>query len=99
MHSDAGLFQKSEMADPDSLGKLAKRRETLMTATNAMVIAILLRPEEAGRILGFSRSKIYQLLASGELPSIRAGKSVRVPRLALEKWIEANTTGGELRSA
>jgi len=68
-----------------------------MTVANVMTIAILLKPEEVGRILDLSRSKTYQLLASGELPSIRAGKSIRVPRAALEKWIETNTTGGEVR--
>jgi excisionase family DNA binding protein len=62
-------------------------------------VAILLRPEEAGRILGFSRSKVYGMLAAGELPSVRLGKSVRVPRAALEKFIEENTTGGEIRQS
>jgi excisionase family DNA binding protein len=68
-----------------------------MTVMNALTMAILLRPEEAGRLLGFSRSKMYGMLAAGELPSIRAGKSVRIPRAALERWIEENTTGGEVR--
>lgn len=68
-----------------------------MTIANAMTIAILLKPEEVSRILDLSRSKTYQLLASGELPSIRAGKSIRVPRAALERWVEANTRGGEVR--
>jgi excisionase family DNA binding protein len=69
-----------------------------MSTIQAMV-AILLRPEEAGKMLGFSRSKVYGMLAAGELPSIRAGKSVRIPRAALEKWIEVNTTGGEIRQS
>ena len=68
-----------------------------MSAMQVAMIAILLRPEEAGKMLGFSRSKVYGMLAAGELPSIRAGKSVRVPRAALERWIEENTTGGEAR--
>jgi excisionase family DNA binding protein len=68
-----------------------------MSIANIMTLAVLLKPEEVGRILDLSRSKTYQLLASGELPSIRAGRSIRVPRAALERWIEANTTGGEIR--
>lgn len=68
-----------------------------MTVGNAAVLAILLRPEEAAQLLGICRAKAYGMIASGELPSIRAGKSVRVPRLALERWIDANTTGGEIR--
>jgi excisionase family DNA binding protein len=71
-----------------------------MSMIQAAIVAILLRPEEAGRMLGFSRSKVYGMLAAGELPAIRAGKSVRIPRAALERWIEENTVGGQgLRSA
>jgi excisionase family DNA binding protein len=39
------------------------------------------------------------MLAAGELPSIRAGKSIRIPRVALERWVELNTTGGEIRQS
>ena len=49
---------------------------------------LLLRPAEAAEAIGIGRSKIYQLLASGELPSIRVGSSVRVPVDALRAWIE-----------
>ena len=59
-----------------------------MSMIQATMVAMLLRPEEAGRMLGFSRSKVYGMLAAGELPSIRAGKSIRIPRGALERWID-----------
>jgi excisionase family DNA binding protein len=49
---------------------------------------ILLRPIEAAEAIGIGRSKVYELLASGELPSIRIGGSVRVPVDALRAWIE-----------
>ena len=48
---------------------------------------LLLRPIEAADAIGISRSKIYELLASGELPSIRIGGSIRLPVLALKEWI------------
>jgi excisionase family DNA binding protein len=48
---------------------------------------LLLRPTEAAEILGFGRSRLYELLASGQLPSIKVGKSIRVPTAALEKWV------------
>jgi len=50
---------------------------------------LLLRPVEAAEAIGISRSKIYELLASGELPSVRIGASVRVPVEALRAWIAA----------
>ena len=49
---------------------------------------LLLRPIEAAEAIGIGRSKAYELLASGELPSIRIGSSVRVPVDALRAWIE-----------
>lgn len=48
---------------------------------------LLLRPIEAAEAIGIGRSKVYELLASGELPSIRIGSSVRVPVDALRDWI------------
>jgi excisionase family DNA binding protein len=48
---------------------------------------LLLRPVEAAEAIGIGRSKVYELLASGELPSIRIGGSVRVPVDALRAWI------------
>ena len=48
---------------------------------------LLLRPAEAATALGIGRTKVYELIAAGELPSIRIGASVRVPVAALEAWI------------
>jgi excisionase family DNA binding protein len=49
---------------------------------------LLLKPEEAAAALGLCRSKTYGLLADGTLPSIRVGRSVRVPAEALREWVE-----------
>jgi excisionase family DNA binding protein len=51
---------------------------------------LLLRPAEAAELLGISRSKTYEMLAAGELPSIRVRSSIRVPHQALVQWIEEN---------
>ncbi|HZU60732.1 MAG TPA: helix-turn-helix domain-containing protein [Solirubrobacteraceae bacterium] len=59
-----------------------------------MSVVELLRVEEAARLLRIGRSKLYQLLARGELPVVRIGRSVRIPRRALEEWIEAHTVSG-----
>ena len=50
----------------------------------------LLRVTEVATILGMTKSRIYELIASGTLPSIRIGRSVRVPRAALYDWIASN---------
>lgn len=42
---------------------------------------------EAAKMLGISRGLAYQLVKTGEIPSVRFGKRVLVPRLALEKLL------------
>lgn len=49
---------------------------------------LLYRPAEAAELLGVGRSKVYALLAAGAIPSVRVGKSVRVPAAALRRWVE-----------
>jgi putative molybdopterin biosynthesis protein len=53
----------------------------------------LLRPEDVQRILRIGRSKVYEMIARGELPVIRIGRVVRVPRRELEHWIEDRNSG------
>lgn len=45
---------------------------------------LALSVEEAGALLGISRDLAYDLVARGELPSVRLGRRVVVPRKALE---------------
>ena len=56
---------------------------------------LLLRPAEAGELLGIGRSTVYQLIDAGDLPSIRIGRSVRIPLKALHDLIDSQleTTG------
>ena len=53
--------------------------------------AWLLDSREVARLLGISRTKTFQLMASGQLPTIRLGRSVRVPAVALFEWIGSRT--------
>jgi excisionase family DNA binding protein len=52
---------------------------------------LLLTPEETGHVLRLNRARTYTMLASGALPSIRIGRSVRVPVEALRAWIAQQT--------
>lgn len=49
---------------------------------------LLLRPEEAAQVLGIGRSTLYELMAAGEVESVRIGKSRRIPIAALEDYVE-----------
>ena len=49
---------------------------------------LLLRIPETAEMIGLGRSKTYELVANGTIPSIRIGKSVRVPVMELKRWLE-----------
>jgi excisionase family DNA binding protein len=53
---------------------------------------MLLTVPEAARLLRVSRAFAYELIARGELPVLRLGRRVLVPREALEQHIRAATT-------
>jgi excisionase family DNA binding protein len=55
---------------------------------------LLLRPVEAAEAIGIGRSKVYELIARGDLPSVRIGASVRVPVDALRAWIARQLEAG-----
>jgi excisionase family DNA binding protein len=55
---------------------------------------LLLRPEEVARALSISRSAVYRLISDGQIPSVRVGKSVRVPRVAIAEWLNARVALG-----
>ncbi len=50
--------------------------------------SMLLCTEDVVRELRIGRTKVVAMIGSGELPVIRIGRSVRVPRAALGRWIE-----------
>ena len=52
---------------------------------------ILLKVSEVVEMTGLCRSKVYLMIASGELPSIRFGRAVRVPAEGLRALIRRNT--------
>jgi excisionase family DNA binding protein len=52
---------------------------------------LLLTPEETAQVLSVGRSKVYELLASGELTSVRIGGSRRIPVHAVTTFIERLT--------
>jgi excisionase family DNA binding protein len=47
-----------------------------------------LKVPEVAQVLRIARSRAYELVGSGEIPSVRIGRSVRVSRRQLELWIE-----------
>ena len=63
----------------------------------------LLKAREVAQMMGVTTARIYQLLADGTIPSIKIGRSVRVPRTAWEAWMrglaEEATANARVRRA
>ncbi len=50
---------------------------------------LMVRPVEAAAMLSISRSSVYELIASGALPSVRiGGRMVRVPVAAIRRMVD-----------
>ena len=48
---------------------------------------LLVRPEDAARVLGVGRTKVYELMRSGGLRSVRVGGLRRIPVTALDEFV------------
>lgn len=53
-----------------------------------MANRLVLTVSEVAQILGLSRNSAYQGVSRGEIPSVRVGKRILVPRIALEKMLD-----------
>jgi excisionase family DNA binding protein len=51
---------------------------------------LTLSVEEAGRLLGISRGLAYALVRQGEIPSLRLGRRLVVPRKALQAMLDVD---------
>lgn len=54
---------------------------------------VLLTPTEAAVALGIGRSKVYELLRSGDLPSVRTGACRCIPAQSLTAFLSSLLAG------
>ncbi len=52
---------------------------------------LLLKVPEAAKLLQIGRDRIYELVASGRLPALHFGRTIRIPRDALVRFIETES--------
>lgn len=72
------------------ISETARKMETKMETS----VGTCLRPNEFADKYKISRAQAYKLIATGIVPSIRFGRSVRVPVDSLQAWLDKNTRGG-----
>ena len=56
---------------------------------------LTLTVEEAGTLLGISRAFAYEAVRRGEIPSIRIGRRVLVPKVALQRMLGPDESGNQ----
>lgn len=56
---------------------------------------LTLSVEDTARLLGISRGLAYQMVREKQLPSLRFGRRIVVPRYALERLLEGRDGGME----
>jgi len=47
----------------------------------------LLRVVDVAPVCGVTPSRIYQMVAAGQIPAVRVAGSIKIPRAALESWL------------
>lgn len=50
---------------------------------------------ETAAVLGVSRPTVYALIHREDFPALRVGRRTLIPVKGLERWIEAQSAGGE----
>ena len=67
----------------------------MKSGLDALVIDVV----EAARRLGIGRSAAYQAIHAGQIPSVRIGRLIRVPLVALQRMLDqAGSEAASVRS-
>jgi excisionase family DNA binding protein len=86
-----GIERVSDSGTQERAGALVSVRTRRRRYTEVPIVDEqheYLKVAEVARIIRVARSGAYELVAEGENPSIRIGRSVRVSRRELDRWLE-----------
>lgn len=62
---------------------------TVTITQGPTVTKLLLTPEEAAKVLGIGRTKVYELMLSNALESVKIGACRRIPTESLATFVQA----------
>ena len=51
--------------------------------------------QEAAKMIGISKPKMYELIREGEIPSIHVGKKIVIPRQGILDWLSEGDKNGK----
>jgi excisionase family DNA binding protein len=61
----------------------------MATDPNTPAAPAVFRVPEAALYLQIARGQAYRMVAEGQLPVIRIGRSLRIPKASLDAWLAA----------
>ena len=64
-----------------------------------MAETLLLTAEETARELRIARRRVFDMIRDGTLPSVKIGKSRRISRQAVERYVASLEGGGDAPAA
>jgi len=101
LRGDSGGRQRRGGADLQSTKQsLALRPQPPLAVPRLADLPDILTVAEAGRCLRLGRNSAYEAIRRGEIPSVRMGRRILVPRVALERLLAtAGPQGREAESA
>ena len=79
---------------PTSGGRTTATTNGIASLAPSGQTALLLNPQQAAEALAISPRKLWSMTASGEIPHVRIGRSVRYPVDDLRDWIDSQKKGG-----
>lgn len=91
-----GVLSRTVVDDPGPTPSSEEEKVERAKLTATDLDRVELRPHRqvwlitlpaAARLLGVSRSKLYELVAAGELPTVRIGRSRRIAVADLEEFV------------
>lgn len=82
------LAQEQQVATPDSeqtVSPASPTRQRRQPTHDHLTLTV----EEAGEQLGISRALAYEAVRRGEIPSIKIGRRILIPKAALHRMLES----------
>ncbi|WP_245458438.1 helix-turn-helix domain-containing protein [Mesorhizobium sp. M8A.F.Ca.ET.057.01.1.1] len=84
-----GVVTVKDGAVSNLTNRKAEDRNKMKSASSELLVMTV---PEAGAKLGLGRNAAYEAAANGEIPTIRIGKLIKVPKAALERMLENVST-------
>ena len=67
--------------------------ESLAAQYQSIMMPLTVRVREACRLTGIGRSKLYELIAAGEIETVKVGTITLIPVAALERFLQQRRGG------